>query len=116
MVRLFHVPTGFLSKGEIFIAGSEISKGIDSLSYQPIYFCGDSLRDVKDKISDYCDGMNRAFHPVYDPVTQSVETSRAVRRLPQTHTSDLQAARQKAYFDQLNSAKEAYNLTSTNTS
>jgi hypothetical protein len=41
-------------------------------TYQPILFCGESMTDVKEKITQYCDGMDRPFHPVYDPMTQTV--------------------------------------------
>ena len=41
-------------------------------TYQPVYFCGDNMRDVKDKISEYCEGMRRTIQPVYDPTTRTV--------------------------------------------
>jgi len=82
-------------------------------TYQPIYFCGDSVQDVKERISEYCDTMERSFHPVYDPITQTVEASRAVRRLPRSTTGDQQAAKQKEYFDKLNESKEIYSINTT---
>jgi hypothetical protein len=36
--------------------------------------------DVKNKISDYCDSISKAFHPVYDPHSLSVTPSRHVVR------------------------------------
>eukprot|EP00929_Paragymnodinium_shiwhaense_P118629 TRINITY_DN90542_c0_g1_i1.p1 TRINITY_DN90542_c0_g1~~TRINITY_DN90542_c0_g1_i1.p1 ORF type:complete len:504 (+),score=129.55 TRINITY_DN90542_c0_g1_i1:97-1608(+) len=79
-------------------------------TYQPIYFCGESMQNVKDLIADYCDGMERSFHPVYDPLTQTVVPSRHVRRLPRSSTADMQAAKQKEYFDKLATSKENYNV------
>lgn len=76
-------------------------------TYQPVYFLGEDMADVKDKISAYCDGMGRDVHPVYDPFTQKVEASRHVQRLPRSSVATTaQAARQKAYFDQLERSKE----------
>lgn len=72
-------------------------------TYQPLYFVGESLRDMKEKISDYCDTIERKFYPVYDPITGIVNPSRHVTRLPRTSTADVQAAKQKAYFDSLQS-------------
>lgn len=75
-------------------------------------FCGESLQDVKEKISEYCDGMERAFHPVYNPVTQTVQPSRHVRRLNRTSTADFQAEKQKEYFDRLQESRANYDISS----
>merc|ERR1712151_1046978 len=55
-------------------------------TYQPTYFVGESLEDVKNKINGYCDGMDKQFYPVYDPITGRVNPSRHVRRLARTST------------------------------
>ena len=81
-------------------------------TYQPVMFCGESLQDVKEKISEYCDGMERAFHPVYNPVTQTVQPSRHVRRLNRTSTADFQAEKQKEYFDRLQESRANYDISS----
>lgn len=83
-------------------------------TYQPVLFCGESLADVKEKISDYCDAMERSFHPVYDPVTQTVNPSRHIRRLPRNNQAmiDSQAQKQKEYFDRVALSKEQYDISS----
>merc|ERR1719343_711611 len=68
-------------------------------TYQPLYFIGESLRDMKELISDYCDSMDKKFYPVFDPMTGSVSPSRHVQRLPRTSTAAMQAEKQKAYFE-----------------
>lgn len=82
-------------------------------TYQPVMFCGESLQDVKDRISEYCDNMERSFHPVYNPLTQTVEPSRHIRRLPRSSgTGDLQAQKQKEYFDKIKESRENYSISS----
>jgi len=71
-------------------------------TYQPTYFVGESLQDIKDRISDYCDKVGKVFHPVYDPLTGSVNPSRHVERLPRTSTVEAQAKKQQSYFNSLN--------------
>ncbi|CAD7958761.1 unnamed protein product [Amoebophrya sp. A120] len=83
-------------------------------TYQPIFFCGDSLQDVKEKISDYCDGMERSFHPVYDFVTQTVQPSRHIRRLERSSTADLQAQKQKEYFAKLAESRDQIQVVEMN--
>mmetsp|Transcript_170909 Transcript_170909/g.547764 ORF Transcript_170909/g.547764 Transcript_170909/m.547764 type:complete len:494 (-) Transcript_170909:175-1656(-) len=70
-------------------------------TYQPTYFIGESLREMKELISDYCDTIDRPFHPVYDPITGIVNPSRHVERLDRTSTAADQAEKQKAYFASL---------------
>ncbi|CAD7967821.1 unnamed protein product [Amoebophrya sp. A25] len=77
-------------------------------TYQPIFFCGDSVESVKEKISTYCDGMERSFHPVYDTITQSVQPSRHIRRLRRSSTADMQAQKQKEYFAKLAESKKEF--------
>jgi phenylalanine-4-hydroxylase len=68
-------------------------------TYQPLYFCADSLQDAKTKISRFCDTMPRPFFPQYDPLTQSIKVPKSIRRAPRTSTVELQAKRQSEYFD-----------------
>lgn len=49
-------------------------------TYQPIYYVADSLRDAKDRMRAYCEGMKRGFHVTYDPASQSVSVDRAIVR------------------------------------
>mmetsp|Transcript_152292 Transcript_152292/g.469181 ORF Transcript_152292/g.469181 Transcript_152292/m.469181 type:complete len:133 (+) Transcript_152292:245-643(+) len=70
-------------------------------TYQPTYFIGESLESMKQLISDFCDSIDRKFHPVYDPITGVVNPSRHVARRERTSTAELQAAKQRAYFDSL---------------
>ena len=52
------------------------------------------------KIDDYCDkGIQRDFHPVYDPITCTVYPERPIRRAARTRTAPLQAGTQKANSD-----------------
>jgi len=81
-------------------------------TYQPVMFCGESLTDVKEKISEYCDNMERAFHPVYNPITQTVIPSRHIRRLNRTSTADFQAEKQREYFDKLEASRANYDISS----
>lgn len=67
-------------------------------TYQPVLFCADSLEDAKLRISRFCDSLTRPFFPQYDPVTQSVCVTKAVRRAPRISTVALQQAKQKEYF------------------
>jgi len=74
---------------------------------QPLFFCGDSMADVKEKLSSYCDSMERSFHPVYDPFTQTIQPTRHILRQERSSTAGMQAEKQKEYFDNLKAAKEA---------
>lgn len=67
-------------------------------TYQPLYFVAESLGAVKDRIRDFCDSLHRPFFPQYDPLTQNVLPSKAVRRLSRTSTVQMQANKQKAFF------------------
>lgn len=81
-------------------------------TYQPVLFCCESLSDLKEKIQEYCDTLERKFHPIFDPLTQSVTPSRHIRRLPRSTTAGLQAEKQREYFDQVQKSKELYNISS----
>lgn len=67
-------------------------------TYQPLYFVTDSLASAKEKMRDFCDSLQRPFFPQYDPLTQNILPSKAVKRLSRTSTASTQAAKQKAYF------------------
>jgi len=68
-------------------------------TYQPTFFCADSLFDAKSKISQFCDTLTRPFFPQYDPLTQNVRVTKAVRRAPRISTVQLQLEKQRDYFD-----------------
>eukprot|EP00299_Pterocystis_sp_00344_P010501 c4701_g1_i1.p1 GENE.c4701_g1_i1~~c4701_g1_i1.p1 ORF type:complete len:461 (+),score=103.70 c4701_g1_i1:33-1415(+) len=68
-------------------------------SYQPTYFICDSLAQAKEKMRTFCDSLHRPFFPQYDPLTQNILASKAVRRLPRTTTVQMQAAKQKEFFE-----------------
>jgi len=70
-------------------------------TYQPQYFIGESMREIKESISDYCDSINRKFYPVFDPMTGTVNPSRHVQRLSRTSTAEMQGEKQKEFFDNL---------------
>jgi len=68
-------------------------------TYQPIYYCSDGgLSEAKEKISRFCDTMTRPFFPQYDPLTQNVLVTKAVRRAPRISTVELQRQKQQEYF------------------
>jgi hypothetical protein len=83
-------------------------------TYQPIYFCDESIEDIKYKISQFCDSLQRPFHPVYDPITANVNPSRHIRRLTRETTANVQAEKQKEYFDRLKRSREDYDISSIN--
>jgi len=68
-------------------------------TYQPLYFCADSLKDAKVQIAQFCDSMTRPFFPQYEPLTQNIRVTKAVTRLERVSTAELQAAAQKDFFD-----------------
>jgi len=72
-------------------------------TYQPKYFCVDSIQDAKQKLDEFCDLLQRPFHPFYDAFTQSIHSSKAVVRESQTSTLELQAIKQKEFFENLKS-------------
>jgi phenylalanine-4-hydroxylase len=68
-------------------------------TYQPTYFCATSMADAKQKMDVFCDSLSRPFFPQYDSLTQSIRVTKAVKRAPRTSTVQLQAEKQKAFFD-----------------
>jgi len=69
-------------------------------TYQPVLFCADGLQDAKQKISQFCDSLTRPFFPQYDPLTQNIRVTKAIRRMPRISTVELQKKKQIAYFEQ----------------
>ena len=78
-------------------------QGFPITTYQPVYFLAESLEDAKAVSSEFCDSLHRPFFPQYDPLTQNIKVSKAVKRLPRTSTLEIQARRQKEYFEKLRS-------------
>lgn len=68
-------------------------------TYQPTYFVASSMADAKNRMSRFCDSLNRPFFPQYDSLTQSIRVTRAVKRAPRVSLVALQAEKQKAFFD-----------------
>lgn len=77
-------------------------------TYQPIYFCAESIPSMKDKMNRFSDyAIGQPFYPQYDSLTQSIRVTKSVKRAPRTTTLDLQAQKQKEYFDNLKSSAGA---------
>merc|ERR1711871_500267 len=71
-------------------------------TYQPIYFCADSMLDMREKMSSYADNkIAQPFYPQYEPLTQSIRVTKSVVREPRTSTLELQAQKQREYFESL---------------
>eukprot|EP00662_Eupelagonemidae_sp_cell21_P045935 gene45935-17175_t len=68
-------------------------------TYQPIYFCADSLRDAKQRMDVFCDSLQRPFHPQYCALTQSIRVTKSVTRMQRTNTVQLQAEKQRALME-----------------
>jgi phenylalanine-4-hydroxylase len=68
-------------------------------TYQPTYFCAESMADAKRRMSEFCDSLQRPFFPQYDSLTQGIRVTKAVQRLERTSTLQLQAQKQKEYFE-----------------
>jgi len=68
-------------------------------TYQPTFFCAESMGDAKQNIRLFCDSLSRPFHPQYDSLTQSIRATKAVRRATRSSTAAAQAAKQSAYFE-----------------
>ena len=86
-----------------FEAKTCAKQGFPITTYQPVYFLAESLEDAKAVTSEFCDSLHRPFFPQYDPLTQNIKVSKAVKRLPRTSTLEIQARRQKEYFEKLRS-------------
>ena len=63
---------------------------------------------MKERMGFFCDEkIDQPFYPQYDSLTQSIRVTKSVKRAPRTSTLELQAQKQKEYFDNLkNKAKE----------
>lgn len=73
-------------------------------TYQPTYFCADSMEDAKNLVEDFCDSLVRPFFPQYDALTQSIRVTKAVQRAPRTSTVRMQAEKQAKYFEEASEA------------
>jgi len=49
-------------------------------TYQPIYFCAESLVDAKDRMRKFCEELKRPFFARHMPVTDSIWIDRPVTR------------------------------------
>jgi len=67
-------------------------------TYQPTFFCAESLVDAKSKIASFCDSLTRPFFPQYDPLTQNIRVTKAVRRASRVSTVEMQKEKQLSYF------------------
>jgi phenylalanine-4-hydroxylase len=70
-------------------------------TYQPVYYCAESMDDAKEKISMFCETMSRPFFPQYDPLTQNIRIPKAVTRAERSSTVALQKAKQEEFFAQM---------------
>eukprot|EP00937_MAST-01D_sp_MAST-1D-sp2_P005021 g5021.t1 len=75
-------------------------------TYQPTYFCADSMSQCKDAMLEFCDSIQRPFYPRYMPYTETISVDRAVRREEKTSTAHLQAEKQKAFFEMMEKEKQ----------
>ena len=76
-------------------------------TYQPIYFCADSMEHCKEQMTSFCESIKRPFYPTYKPYTETISVDRAVVRAEKTSTAHLQAEKQKAFFEMLEKEKAA---------
>lgn len=49
-------------------------------TYQPVYFLASSLQDAKQRMREYCEGLQRPFFALHNPQTNTVHIDRPVRR------------------------------------
>ena len=49
-------------------------------TYQPTYFVAESMMDVKSQMRAFCEKVSRPFHLRYNPLTQTVQLDRTVKR------------------------------------
>ena len=68
-------------------------------TYQPVLFCAESLEDAELRIAEFCDSLTRPFFPQYDPLTQNIWVTKAIRRAPRHSTVELQKEKQKQFFE-----------------
>jgi len=84
-------------------AASAANQAFPITTSQPVYFVAESLEDAKQRLGQFCDELHRPFHPQYDPLTQNIKTSKAVRRRERESMLELQAQKQRDYFENLQS-------------
>lgn len=82
-----------------FIPNEAATQEFPITTYQPIIFMADSMADAKTRFDVFCDGLTRPFFPQYDPLTQSIRVTKAVKRAERTSTLQLQAEKQAKYFE-----------------
>jgi len=71
-------------------------------TYQPVYFMAGSTENMKTLMSQYADlKISQPFYPQYDALTKRIRVTKAVTRGPRTSTLELQAQKQKEYFENL---------------
>lgn len=70
-------------------------------TYQPVYFVAEDLKDVQTKMDAFCDTLAQPFFPQYNPLTQSVVVSKSIARMDRSTTAELQAQKQREFFDEL---------------
>jgi len=68
-------------------------------TYQPTYFCAQSLGDAKRKLSCFVDTMSHPFFAQYDPLTQNIRVTKALQRANRISTVVLQTEKQQEYFN-----------------
>ena len=88
-----------------FDASKMATQAYPITTYQPVYFVAESLEDAKRLTSEFCDSLQRPFFPVFDPLTQNINVSRAVRRRPRTSMLQIQAQKQREYFESLQAGR-----------
>jgi phenylalanine-4-hydroxylase len=49
-------------------------------TYQPTYFCAQSLQDAKDRMREYCQELPRPFYATWNPATDTIHIDRPVQR------------------------------------
>ncbi|CAK9010842.1 unnamed protein product [Durusdinium trenchii] len=68
-------------------------------TYQPVMFCAESLEDAEFRIAQFCDSLTRPFFPQYDPLTQTIRVTKAIRRATRHSTVELQRQKQMEFFE-----------------
>lgn len=76
-------------------------------TYQPVYFCAESLQDVKTRVQEFCDSLPRPFFPQYDSLTKSIRVTKSVKRLPRNSLVKAQAEKQAKYWADQAAADDA---------
>jgi phenylalanine-4-hydroxylase len=68
-------------------------------TYQPAYYCVDSIGGLKQQTKHFCDSLARPFSAQYDELTQNIIVGKSITLAPRVSTADAQAASQSDYFD-----------------